>query len=48
MIPFQLQLAYTAKDGSKVVRVITQHRPCTNDRKVAEKSNLLSAKLNSL
>lgn len=38
MIPFQLQLSYEAKNGSKVIRVITQQRPYTKDRKTAEKS----------
>lgn len=37
-IPFQLQIQYEAKDGAIVMRVITEYRPQTKDRKIAEKS----------
>lgn len=35
-IPFQLQIIYTAKDGSKALRILTQMKPLTSDRKLAE------------
>ncbi len=36
-LPFQLQIEYTGKDGSRCVRVISQANPVTRDRDVAEK-----------
>ena len=36
-LPFQLQIEYTGKDGSRCVRVITQAKPVTRDRDVAER-----------
>lgn len=35
-LPFQLQILYTAKDGTKALRVLTKLKPITNDRKLAE------------
>ena len=40
-LPFQLQITYRARDGSKCLRVITQAMPVTKDREEAEKSELL-------
>ena len=36
-LPFQLQIEYTSKDGSCLMRVITDAKPITRDRGVAEK-----------
>jgi hypothetical protein len=36
-LPFQLQIEYTAQDGSRNRRVITDAKPTTNERKVAER-----------
>ena len=36
-LPFQLQVEYTSKDGSRLMRVITDANPITRDRTVAEK-----------
>ena len=36
-LPFQLQIEYTGKDGSRCVRVISQAKPVTTDRTIAEK-----------
>jgi hypothetical protein len=36
-LPFQLQIEYTAQDGSRCMRVITQAKPITTDRDLAEK-----------
>lgn len=36
-LPFQLQITYTDIDGMKALRVLTQKKPVTNDRNVAEK-----------
>ena len=36
-LPFQLQIEYTGKDGSCCMRVITDAKPITRDRDVAEK-----------
>jgi hypothetical protein len=36
-LPFQLQIEYTAQDGSRCMRVITQAKPITTNREVAEK-----------
>lgn len=36
-LPFQLQIEYTGKDGSRCVRVLTQAKPVTKDRDLAEK-----------
>lgn len=36
-LPFQLQIQYTDVDGTKALRVLTQKKPVTTDRKVAEK-----------
>ena len=38
-LPFQLQIEYTGQDGSRCMRVITQAKPTTTDRGVAEKGN---------
>ena len=35
-LPFQLQIEYTGQDGSRCMRVITQAKPITTDRVVAE------------
>jgi len=35
-LPFQVQINYTKLDGSKCIRVMTQTRKITNERKVAE------------
>lgn len=35
-LPFQLQIIYTDTDGTKALRVLTQKKPVTRDRKVAE------------
>jgi len=35
-LPFQLKISYTSRDGSKILRVLTQMRPTTADRKTAE------------
>ncbi|XP_070190102.1 circularly permutated Ras protein 1-like isoform X2 [Littorina saxatilis] len=36
-LPFQLQISYTDIDGTKALRVLTQKKPVTRDRKLAEK-----------
>jgi len=38
-LPFQLQISYTSLDGSQCNRVITQAKPITKDRQVAEAGN---------
>ncbi len=35
-LPFQLKISYTARDGSKVLRVLTQMMQTTGNRKIAE------------
>jgi hypothetical protein len=35
-LPFQVQVTYTAADGSKALRVLTQLKEATDDREVAE------------
>ena len=35
-LPFQLQISYTNLDGAQCNRVITQAKPVTKDRQVAE------------
>lgn len=40
-LPFQLQIKYTAQDGSRCMRVITQAKPITTDRDVAEKGTCI-------
>ena len=35
-LPFQVQVTYTAADGSKALRVLTQLKEATEDRDVAE------------
>eukprot|EP00800_Vazella_pourtalesii_P017804 TRINITY_DN557_c0_g1_i11.p1 TRINITY_DN557_c0_g1~~TRINITY_DN557_c0_g1_i11.p1 ORF type:complete len:586 (+),score=162.83 TRINITY_DN557_c0_g1_i11:382-2139(+) len=40
-LPFQLQISYRARDGSKCLRVITQAMPVTKDREEAEKTSNL-------
>lgn len=37
-LPFQLQIIYTDTEGAKALRVITDTKPITRDRKKAEKS----------
>lgn len=39
-LPFQLQIEYTAQDGSRCMRVITQAKPITTNRDLAEKGML--------
>ena len=36
-LPFQLQIEYTAQDGSRNRRVITDAKPTTKEREVAER-----------
>lgn len=36
-LPFQLQIEYTGRDGSRCMRVITDAKPITRNRGVAEK-----------
>ena len=36
-LPFQLQVEYTSKDGSRLMRVITDAKGITRDRGMAEK-----------
>ncbi len=40
-LPFQLQIEYTGKDGSRCVRVISQAKPVTRDRDVAERGKCI-------
>ena len=35
-LPFQVQVVYTAVDGSKALRVLTQLKETTENREVAE------------
>ena len=37
--PFQLQIEYTSLEGDKCLRVITQTKPLTNNRELAEKGS---------
>ncbi|XP_041351713.1 uncharacterized protein LOC121370501 [Gigantopelta aegis] len=37
-LPFQLQVCYTDTDGTKALRVLTQLKPVTQDRNVAEQN----------
>lgn len=37
-LPFQVQIRYTDSKGAKAVRVFTETKPITKDRKVAESS----------
>lgn len=39
-LPFQLQIQYTAQDGSRCMRVISQAKPITTQRNIAEKGLL--------
>ena len=39
-LPFQLQIEYTAQDGSRNRRVITDAKPTTKEREVAERGGL--------
>ena len=36
-LPFQLQIEYTAQDGSTNRRVITEAKPVTKEREIAER-----------
>ncbi len=36
-LPFQLQIEYTSQDGSRCTRVISQAKPTTKQREIAEK-----------
>ena len=36
-LPFQLQMEYTNLDGDRCLRVITQTKPVTKDRNIADK-----------
>ena len=36
-LPFQLQIEYTSLDGDRCLRVITQAKPVTRDRSLAER-----------
>ena len=38
-LPFQLQISYNNLEGAQCNRVITQSKPITKDRKVAEAGN---------
>ena len=40
-LPFQLQIEYTGQDGSRCMRVITQAKPITTNRGVAEKGKCI-------
>ena len=40
-LPFQLQISYNNLDGAQCNRVITQVKPITKDRQVAEAGKLL-------
>ena len=44
-LPFQLQLTYTDLEGAKALRVVTQTKPITTERDVAEEREFLE-KLN--
>lgn len=35
-LPFQVQVTYTASDGSKALRVLTQLKETTENREIAE------------
>ena len=35
--PFQIQIEYTTHNGSRLMKVITNAKPLTCDRKIAEK-----------
>lgn len=35
-LPFQVQVTYTASDGSKALRVLTQLKESTENREIAE------------
>ena len=37
--PFQLQVEYTSLEGDKCLRVITQTKPLTKNRELAEKGS---------
>ncbi len=37
-LPFQIQITFMKLDGSKCQRVITEYRPVTHDRSLAEKT----------
>ena len=37
-VPFQLQIVYTDVDGAKAMRLLTQNKPITDDRSLAEAS----------
>ena len=39
-LPFQLQIEYTGQDGSRCIRVITQAKPITTNRDVAERGRV--------
>jgi len=41
-MPFQLQIKYTDSDGAQCMRVLTQARPVTSDRKVAKQGNSIT------
>ena len=41
-LPFQVQVTYTAADGSKALRVLTQLKETTVDREVAEENAVRS------
>ena len=36
-LPFQLQIEYTGRDGSRCLRVISEAKPTTRDRNMAER-----------
>ena len=40
-VPFQLQIVYNAKDGSKALRIVTQNKPLTSDKTLAEAGLLI-------
>ena len=39
--PFQVQFAYTKRDGARLLKIITQVKPKTTDRETAEKGGFL-------
>ena len=42
-LPFQLQIEYTAQDGSMNRRVITEAKPITKEREIAERGKHYSS-----
>ena len=42
-LPFQLQISYTNLDGAQCNRVITQAKPITKDRQIAEAGEVIDS-----